>query len=189
MEYGLVSAAYISASVLFILSLGGLSNQEKAKRAVWFGIAGMGLSVLFSVFGGCSGNFWLLFPMIIVGSVIGYYVAQKVEMTEMPQLVAALHSFVGLAAVFIGINAQLELSFVESFTGNINELSGFTKKIASKDSAEISIMAVEIFLGVFIGAITFTGSVVAFGKLSGKIDGKVYKLPGGHGLNLVAMVI
>lgn len=189
MEYGLVSAAYISASVLFILSLGGLSNQEKAKRAVWFGIAGMGLSVLFTVFGGSSGNFWLLFPMIIVGSIIGYYVAQKVEMTEMPQLVAALHSFVGLAAVFIGINAQLELSFVESFTGNINELSGFTKKIASKDSAEISIMAVEIFLGVFIGAITFTGSVVAFGKLSGKIDGKVYKLPGGHGLNLVALVI
>ena len=189
MEYGLVSAAYISASVLFILSLGGLSNQEKAKRAVWFGIAGMGLSVLFTVFGGSSGNFWLLFPMIIVGSVIGYYVAQKVEMTEMPQLVAALHSFVGLAAVFIGINAQLELSFVKSFTGNINELSGFTKKIASKDSAEISIMAVEIFLGVFIGAITFTGSVVAFGKLSGKIDGKVYKLPGGHGLNLVALVI
>ena len=189
MEYGLVSAAYISASVLFILSLGGLSNQEKAKRAVWFGIAGMGLSVLFTVFGGSSGNFWLLFPMIIIGSIIGYYVAQKVEMTEMPQLVAALHSFVGLAAVFIGINAQLELSFVESFTGNINELSGFTKKIASKDSAEISIMAVEIFLGVFIGAITFTGSVVAFGKLSGKIDGKVYKLPGGHGLNLVALVI
>ena len=189
MEYGLVSAAYISASVLFILSLGGLSNQEKAKRAVWFGIAGMGLSVLFTVFGGSSGNFWLLFPMIIIGSVIGYYVAQKVEMTEMPQLVAALHSFVGLAAVFIGINAQLELSFVESFTGNINELSGFTKKIASKDSSEISIMAVEIFLGVFIGAITFTGSVVAFGKLSGKIDGKVYKLPGGHGLNLVALVI
>ena len=189
MEYGLVSAAYISASVLFILSLGGLSNQEKAKRAVWFGIAGMGLSVLFTVFGGSSGNFWLLFPMIIIGSVIGYYVAQKVEMTEMPQLVAALHSFVGLAAVFIGINAQLELSFVEGFTGNINELSGFTKKIASKDSAEISIMAVEIFLGVFIGAITFTGSVVAFGKLSGKIDGKVYKLPGGHGLNLVALVI
>ena len=189
MEYGLVSAAYISASVLFILSLGGLSNQEKAKRAVWFGIAGMGLSVLFTVFGGSSGNFWLLFPMIIIGSVIGYYVAQKVEMTEMPQLVAALHSFVGLAAVFIGINAQLELSFVESFTGNINELSGFTKKIAAKDSAEISIMAVEIFLGVFIGAITFTGSVVAFGKLSGKIDGKVYKLPGGHGLNLVALVI
>ena len=189
MEYGLVSAAYISASVLFILSLGGLSNQEKAKRAVWFGIAGMGLSVLFTVFGGSSGNFWLLFPMIIIGSVIGYYVAQKVEMTEMPQLVAALHSFVGLAAVFIGINAQLELTFVESFTGNINELSGFTKKIASKDSAEISIMAVEIFLGVFIGAITFTGSVVAFGKLSGKIDGKVYKLPGGHGLNLVALVI
>ena len=189
MEYGLVSAAYISASVLFILSLGGLSNQEKAKRAVWFGIAGMALSVFFTVFGGSSGNFWLLFPMIITGSAIGYYVAKKVEMTEMPQLVAALHSFVGLAAVFIGINAQLELSFVENFTGNLNELSGFTKKIASKNSAELSIMVVEIFLGVFIGAITFTGSVVAFGKLSGKIDGKVYKLPGGHGLNILALVI
>ncbi|MFL2803081.1 MAG: NAD(P)(+) transhydrogenase (Re/Si-specific) subunit beta [Paracoccaceae bacterium] len=189
MEYGLVSAAYISASVLFILSLGGLSNQEKAKRAVWFGISGMALSVFFTVFGGSSGNFWLLFPMIIAGSAIGYYVAKKVEMTEMPQLVAALHSFVGLAAVFIGINAQLELSFVENFTGNLNELNGFTKKIASKNSAELSIMAVEIFLGVFIGAITFTGSVVAFGKLSGKIDGKVYKLPGGHGLNILALVI
>ena len=189
MEYGLVSAAYISASVLFILSLGGLSNQEKAKRAVWFGIAGMGLSVFFTVFGGSSGNFWLLFPMILIGSAIGYYVAQKVEMTEMPQLVAALHSFVGLAAVFIGINAQLELSFVQDFNGSLDELSGFTKKIASKNSAEISIMAVEIFLGVFIGAVTFTGSVVAFGKLSGKIDGKVFKLPGGHGLNLAALVI
>ena len=166
MEYGLVSAAYISASVLFILSLGGLSNQEKAKRAVWFGIAGMGLSVFFTVFGGNSGNFWLLFPMILIGSAIGYYVAQKVEMTEMPQLVAALHSFVGLAAVFIGINAQLELSFVQNFNGSLNELSGFTKKIASKNPAEISIMAVEIFLGVFIGAVTFTGSVVAFGTVS-----------------------
>ena len=114
MEYGLVSAAYISASVLFILSLGGLSNQEKAKRAVWFGIAGMALSVIFTIFSGNSGNFWLLLPMIIAGSIIGYYVAKKVEMTEMPQLVAALHSFVGLAAVFIGFNAQLELALIET---------------------------------------------------------------------------
>ena len=81
--------------MLFILSLGGLSNQEKAKRAVWFGIAGMALSVIFTIFSGNSGNFWLLLPMIIAGSIIGYYVAKKVEMTEMPQLVAALHSFVG----------------------------------------------------------------------------------------------
>lgn len=188
MEYGLVSAAYISASVLFILSLGGLSNQEKAKRAVWFGIAGMALSVFFTIFSGSSGNFWLLVPMIIVGSIIGYYVAQRVEMTEMPQLVAALHSFVGLAAVFIGFNAQLELVAIENFSGNLDALKGFSKKIASKDSTEISIMAVEIFLGVFIGAVTFTGSVVAFGKLSGKIDGKVFKLPGGHGLNLAALI-
>ena len=188
MEYGLVSAAYISASVLFILSLGGLSNQEKAKRAVWFGIAGMALSVFFSIFSGNSGNFWLLIPMIIVGAVLGYIVAKKVEMTEMPQLVAALHSFVGLAAVFIGFNAQLELALIESLNGNFGELKGFSKKISEKNGAEISIMTVEIFLGIFIGAVTFTGSVVAFGKLSGKIDGKVYKLPGGHGLNLVALI-
>ena len=126
MEYGLVSAAYISASVLFILSLGGLSNQEKAKRAVWFGIAGMALSVFFSIFSGNSGNFWLLIPMIIIGAVIGYIVAKKVEMTEMPQLVAALHSFVGLAAVFIGFNAQLELALIESLNGNFGELKGFS---------------------------------------------------------------
>ena len=188
MEYGLVSAAYISASVLFILSLGGLSNQEKAKRAVWFGIAGMALSVIFTIFSGNSGNFWLLIPMIIAGSIIGYYVAKKVEMTEMPQLVAALHSFVGLAAVFIGFNAQLELTLIENFSGNLDDLKGFSKKIANKNATEISIMTVEIFLGVFIGAVTFTGSVVAFGKLSGKIGGKVFKLPGGHGLNLAALI-
>ena len=188
MEYGLVSAAYISASVLFILSLGGLSNQEKAKRAVWFGIAGMALSVIFTIFSGNSGNFWLLIPMIIAGSIIGYYVAKKVEMTEMPQLVAALHSFVGLAAVFIGFNAQLELTLIENFSGNLDDLKGFSKKIANKNATEISIMTVEIFLGVFIGAVTFTGSVVAFGKLSGKIGGKVFKLPGGHGLNIAALI-
>ena len=188
MTYGLVSAAYLSASVLFILSLGGLSNQEKAKRAVWFGIAGMAVSVFFTIFSGNSGNFWLLVPMVVIGSIVGYVVAKKVEMTEMPQLVAALHSFVGLAAVFIGINAQLELNSLQDFGGNIDNLKGFSKKIASKNSAEIVIMSVEIFLGVFIGAVTFTGSVVAFGKLAGKIDGKVFKLPGGHGLNLLALL-
>ncbi len=107
LSYGLVSAAYIAAAVLFILSLGGLSNQESAKRAIWYGIVGMAIAVLATIFGPGTGNLWVVFLMIAAGAWIGQYVAKKVEMTEMPQLVAALHSFVGLAAVFIGINAEL----------------------------------------------------------------------------------
>ena len=190
MVYGLVSAAYISASILFILSLGGLSNQEKAKSAVWYGIIGMGLAVFFTVFSkDTGGSYWVLFPMILIGSAIGYVVAKRVEMTEMPQLVAALHSFVGLAAVFIGINAELEISSVEAVrqSGNIESLVGFSKKIAMKNSIELNIMAVEIFIGIFIGAVTFTGSIVAFGKLAGRLDGKPFKLPGGHALNILAL--
>ena len=109
MTIGIVSAAYIAAAVLFILSLGGLSGQESAKRAVWYGIVGMGLAVLATVFGPGVGNWFIILLMIAGGSVLGYYVASRVQMTEMPQLVAALHSFVGLAAVFIGYNAELEL--------------------------------------------------------------------------------
>ena len=158
MEYGLVSAAYISASVLFILSLGGLSNQEKAKRAVWFGIAGMGLSVFFTVFGGSSGNFWLLFPMILIGSAIGIYVAQKVEMTEMPQLVAALHSFVGLAAVFIGINSAMlphsDMNSTQYMIHNVEVFIGvfigiFSKEILGEQIGDI-IIGVSVLTGTFI---------------------------------------
>ena len=112
MSIGLVSAAYIAATVLFILSLGGLSGQESAKRAVWYGIAGMALAVVATVFGpGVAGLGWILLA-VAIGAGAGYYVAGKVEMTEMPQLVAALHSFVGLAAVFIGYNAHIELARV-----------------------------------------------------------------------------
>uniref|UniRef100_UPI0026121023 NAD(P)(+) transhydrogenase (Re/Si-specific) subunit beta n=1 Tax=uncultured Rhizobium sp. TaxID=155567 RepID=UPI0026121023 len=119
-------------------------------------------------------------------SVMGYYVAARVQMTEMPQLVAALHSFVGLAAVFIGYNAELELGTVlalKAAGGDLSTLAGFAEKLAHKDMVEIAILKVEVFLGVFIGAVTFTGSVIAFGKLAGKVDGKAKKLPGGHFLN------
>tara|TARA_R110002096_G_scaffold7102_4_gene31484 strand:- start:6855 stop:8234 length:1380 start_codon:yes stop_codon:yes gene_type:complete len=172
MSAGIVTAAYIAASVLFILALGGLSNQEKAKRAVWFGIVGMGLAVFATVFGPGVGG-WslvLLLPLLGVGAYIGMVVAQRVEMTQMPQLVAALHSFVGLAAVFIGLNSDII---------GTDSLAG----------AEVAIHDVEVFLGVFIGAITFTGSIVAYGKLAGKIDGKALILPFRHFLNAGAVIL
>ena len=187
MSIGIVSAAYIAAAILFILSLGGLSGQESAKRAVWYGIAGMGLAVGATILSPDVANLWVIIVMVAVGGVLGWYVAGKVQMTEMPQLVAALHSFVGLAAVFIGFNADIELSRVLAMDqGSKSQLIGFAKKLADKDSVEQAILAVEVFLGVFIGAVTFTGSVVAFGKLAGRVDGKAKKLPGGHMLNAAA---
>ncbi len=192
MSSGIVSAAYIAASVLFILSLGGLSNQEKAKRAVWYGIIGMGVAIFATVFGPGISNYWLLIPAMGAGAYLGYEVARRVEMTEMPQLVAALHSFVGLAAVFIGLNAQFELSSVTAMKEageSLADLAGFSEKLAHKNSVEIAILKVEVFLGIFIGAITFTGSVVAFGKLAGKISGLPEKLPGGHALNAGALAL
>ncbi|MDZ4096584.1 MAG: NAD(P)(+) transhydrogenase (Re/Si-specific) subunit beta [Paracoccaceae bacterium] len=184
MSIGIVSAAYIAAAVLFILSLGGLSGQESAKRAVWYGIAGMALAVVATIFGPGVGNGLILLVMIAIGSFAGHKVATKVEMTEMPQLVAALHSFVGLAAVFIGFNADIELGRVLAMDATAREaLTGFAGVLAHKTGVEVSILRVEVFLGVFIGAVTFTGSVVAFGKLAGKVDGKAKKLPGGHMLN------
>ena len=166
MTIGLQTAAYISATVLFILALGGLSNQEKAKRAVWFGIIGMAIAVVATIAGSGVALSSMLIGAIVIGTVIGVIVATRVEMTGMPQLVAALHSFVGLAAVFIGINSDMS---VHNFASD----------------AERIIHEVEIFLGVFIGAVTFTGSIIAYGKLAGKIGGKALILPGRHLLNLV----
>ena len=172
MGTGILSAAYIAASILFILSLGGLSNQEKAKRAVWYGIFGMAIAVIATIFGPgfTTLSYVLLIPLLGIGALIGKTVAQRVEMTEMPQLVAALHSFVGLAAVFIGLNSAM---------GTHHNLT----------YAELVIHEVEIFLGVFIGAITFTGSIVAYAKLAGKIDGKALILPGRHILNGLVVVL
>jgi proton-translocating NAD(P)+ transhydrogenase subunit beta len=165
----LQTAAYITAAVLFILSLGGLKDQESAKRGVWFGIIGMAIAISATVFGPGVALTATLLVAILIGAVIGVVVAQRVQMTGMPQLVAALHSFVGIAAVFIGLNSDLT-----------------THHFASQ--AEEVIHEVEIFIGVFIGAITFTGSIIAYGKLAGKIGGKALILPGRHALN-AAMVI
>ena len=166
----LVTAAYIGSSVLFILSLGGLSNQEKAKRGVWFGIVGMAIAILATVLGPEMSVSKYLIPSLIVGSIIGLFVAQRVQMTGMPELVAALHSFVGLAAVFIGLNQ--EISPTKMYFG-----------------ADKVIHDTEVFLGIFIGAITFTGSVVAYGKLAGSITGKAVILPGRHLLNILMVVV
>ena len=166
MSVNFVTAIYIASSVLFILALGGLSNQEKAKRAVWYGIAGMALAITGTILGpNVTISSWLL-PMLGIGAIIGAIVAMRVEMTGMPQLVAALHSFVGLAAVFIGVNSDMDPP-------------------AGLMGAELIIHEVEIFVGVFIGAITFTGSVIAYGKLSGVLNGKPLTLPGRHALNLI----
>ncbi len=194
MEYGFTTAAYVVAAVLFILSLGGLSGQESAKRAVWYGIAGMALAVAATLYGPGAGNWLISLVMIAVGGAIGWVVAQRVQMTEMPQLVAAMHSLVGLAAVFIGYNTEIEMAGIAALQAAgdadaLNALSGFAQKIAAKSASEIAVLRVETFLGVFIGAVTFTGSVIAYGKLAGKVDGKAKKLPGGHLLNAAAALI
>ena len=190
MEYGFTTAAYVVAAVLFIQSLGGLSGQESAKRAVWYGIVGMALAVAATLYGPGAGNWLISLVMVAVGGVIGWYVAQKVQMTEMPQLVAAMHSLVGLAAVFIGFNTHIELASIAGMDEATRAaLTGFAAKVAEKTAVEVAILRVETFLGVFIGAVTFTGSVIAFGKLAGKVDGKAKKLPGGHALNAGAAII
>jgi NAD(P) transhydrogenase subunit beta len=190
MIIGIVSAAYVAAAVLFILSLGGLSGQESAKRAVWYGIVGMALAVIATVFSPGVDSWAIILLMIVGGSAAGYMVASRVQMTEMPQLVAALHSFVGLAAVFIGFNAHIEAGEVAGLDEAARSaLTGFAAILAHKAPVELAIMKVEVFLGVFIGAVTFTGSVIAFGKLAGKVDGKAKKLPGGHILNASAAIL
>ncbi|MCP1200456.1 NAD(P)(+) transhydrogenase (Re/Si-specific) subunit beta [Notoacmeibacter sp. MSK16QG-6] len=194
MEYGFTIAAYVVAAVLFILSLGGLSGQESAKRAVWYGIVGMALAVFATLIGPGAGNWLISVILIAAGGIIGWYVANRVQMTGMPQLVAAMHSLVGLAAVFIGLNAEIEMVRVAALqaagdVAALDALKGFALKVAEKTPAEINILKVEVFLGVFIGAVTFTGSVIAYGKLAGKVDSKAKKLPGGHILNAGAVIL
>ncbi|MBC7143401.1 MAG: NAD(P)(+) transhydrogenase (Re/Si-specific) subunit beta, partial [Rhodobacteraceae bacterium] len=190
MEFGFTTAAYVVAAVLFILSLGGLSGQESAKRAVWYGIVGMALAVFATLIGPGSG-LWLLSVILIAGGgIIGWYVATRVQMTEMPQLVAAMHSLVGLAAVFVGYNAHFELGRVLAMDeASRATLDGFAAVLAHKDGVEQSILRVELFLGILIGAVTFTGSVIAYGKLAGKVNSAARKLPGGHVLNAGAAAV
>lgn len=169
MSSGLVTAAYIVAAILFIFALAGLSKQETAKQGCYSGVAGMAVALFATVFGETTqGLGWIIIAMLI-GAVIGIYKAKKVEMTEMPELIALLHSFVGLAAVLVGFN-----SFIEA--GNV-------------DPEMHTIHLVEVFLGVFIGAVTFTGSIVAFGKLNGKISSAPLQLPHKHKLNLASVVV
>src|SRR5579859_1118812 len=169
MTAGFITVSYIGAAILFILSLAGLSQQETARRGNIYGVIGMVVAIVFTIFGIQSGNFAVLFPAMIVGALVGVFVASRVEMTQMPQLVAMLHSFVGLAAVLVGFASYLDPA-------------------AHFEGTEKTIHEVEIFLGVFIGAITFTGSIVAFGKLQGTISGKPLTLPARHWLNLAAIL-
>ncbi|MEM9677877.1 MAG: NAD(P)(+) transhydrogenase (Re/Si-specific) subunit beta [Pseudomonadota bacterium] len=190
MDYGFTTAAYVVAAILFILSLGGLSGQESAKRAVWYGIVGMALAVVATLIGPGAGLWLLSLVLIAAGGTIGYIVAQRVQMTEMPQLVAAMHSLVGLAAVFVGFNADIELARVAVMDDAARAATeGFAALLAKKTGVEIAILRVEIVLGVFIGAVTFTGSVIAYGKLAGRVSSAATKLPGGHMLNAGAAIL
>ena len=170
MSGGLVTAAYIVAAILFIFSLAGLSKHETSRQGNNFGIAGMAIALIATIFGPDTGNVgWILLAMVI-GGAIGIRLAKKVEMTEMPELVAILHSFVGLAAVLVGFNSYLHHD-------------------AGMAPILVNIHLTEVFLGIFIGAVTFTGSVVAFGKLCGKISSKPLMLPNRHKMNLAALVV
>ncbi|EGQ9298487.1 Re/Si-specific NAD(P)(+) transhydrogenase subunit beta [Vibrio parahaemolyticus] len=170
MSAGLVQAAYIVAALFFIMSLAGLSKQESARNGNYYGIAGMAIALIATIFSPDAQGFgWIIIAMAI-GGAIGIFYAKKVEMTEMPELVAILHSFVGLAAVLVGYNSYLDAP--EAAT-----------------HAEHVIHLVEVFLGVFIGAVTFTGSIVAFGKLRGVISSSPLNLPHKHKMNLAAIVV
>ncbi|MHA7852097.1 NAD(P)(+) transhydrogenase (Re/Si-specific) subunit beta [Roseovarius sp.] len=207
MDYGFTIAAYVVAAVLFIFSLGGLSGQESAKRAVWYGIVGMAIAIVATLIGPGQGLWLLSLVLIAAGAAVGYQLATKVQMTQMPELVAIMHSLVGLAAVFVGFNADIEMGRVAAaFIGEghafprledstaeavayAKTFSGFAAIVAKKTAVEISILKVELVLGIWIGAVTFTGSVVAYGKLAGKVDSAAKKLPGGHMLNAGAAIL
>jgi H+-translocating NAD(P) transhydrogenase subunit beta len=187
MEYGFTIATYVVAAVLFILSLGGLSGQESAKRAVWYGIAGMAIAVVGTLIGPGQGLWVASLVLIALGAGVGYQLATKVQMTQMPELVAIMHSLVGLAAVVVGFNADITINMVQAAqtAGEVVE-GAFATLVAKKDGVEIAILRVELVLGIWIGAVTFTGSVIAYGKLAGKVDTSAKQLPGGHLLNAAA---
>ena len=191
MDLGFTTAAYVVAAILFILSLGGLSGQESAKRAVWYGIVGMALAVFATLIGPGSGLWFFSMILIAGGGIIGYLLASKVEMTQMPELVAGMHALVGLAAVFVGFIADLEMGNVAlaKEAGTTKDLTGFAALIAKKSAIELSILRVELFLGVFIGAITFSGSILAFGKLQGTVSGKPIVFKFQHTINALILIL
>ncbi len=172
MSQSLATVAYLGAAILFILSLGGLSNPETSRRGNLFGMLGMTLAIVATVFGPrvtAEGMAWIV-GALVVGGGIGLYAAKVVKMTQMPELVALMHSLVGLAACLVGFASYVDTSI---------QLSG----------AEKAIHEVEIYVGILIGAVTFSGSLIAFGKLNGKIGGKPLLLPARHWLNLVALLV
>ncbi len=170
MSQGLVTVSYIGATVLFILALGGLSNPERSRKGNLYGMIGMTLAVLATILSDRVDSYVLLGIAMVIGGGIGLELAKRVEMTEMPELVAILHSLVGMAAVFVGY-------------------ANFLDPTAEFAGVEKTIHEVEIYIGVLIGAVTFSGSVIAFGKLSGKIGGSPLKLPSGHWLNLGLLIL
>ena len=174
MSESLTTVAYIGATILFILSLGGLSNPETARRGNLYGMIGMAIAVLATILGPhvtASGISWIVVAMVI-GGAIGLYAARTVQMTQMPELVALMHSLVGLAATLVGYASYIDPAASANFSG-----------------AEKAIHEMEIYIGVLIGAVTFSGSLIAFGKLSGRIGGKPLLLPARHWLNLVGLLV
>jgi NAD(P) transhydrogenase subunit beta len=189
-DFGFTTAAYVVAAVLFILALGGLSGQESAKRAIWYGIVGMAIAVLATLIGPGQGLWLVSLVLIAGGAAIGYQLATRVQMTQMPELVAIMHSLVGLAAVFVGYNADFTIGAVEAAKAAGEAIEGtFANLVAKKTPVEITILQIELVLGVWIGAVTFTGSVIAYGKLAGRVDSAAKKLPGGHMLNAGAAIL
>ena len=166
---GIVTMSYIAATVLFILALGGLSNQETARRGNWYGIIGMFIALLATVLGVVTQHYAILLVALLIGGTIGLLLARRVQMTQMPELVAVLHSLVGLAAVAVGF-------------------ANFMDSSVHFEGVELTIHDIETYLGILIGAVTFSGSVIAFGKLSGRMSGKPLTLPGRHWLNLALLI-
>ena len=167
---GVVNVSYIIATILFILALGGLSNQETARRGNWYGIIGMAIALLATILGDdVTANYAYLIVALLVGGTVGVILARRVQMTQMPELVAILHSLVGAAAVAVG------------FANFMGHGGGF-------DGVEKTIHDIETYVGILIGAVTFSGSVIAFGKLSGRIGGKPLTLPARHWLNLALLI-
>ena len=169
MSEGIVTASYIIATILFILALGGLSNQETARRGNWYGIIGMTIALLATIFGVVERHYEILLVALLLGGTIGVVLARRVQMTQMPELVASLHSLVGLAAVAVGFASFMDPD--KHFVG-----------------IDLTIHDIETYLGILIGAVTFSGSVIAFGKLSGRIGGKPLTLPGRHWFNLGLLI-
>ena len=209
MTLGPIHMAYILAALLFIMALAGLSKQETAKYVCLSGMVGMTIALIATFFQVESAmGFVFIIVAMVIGACIGIYVARKVAMTQMPEMIACLHSFVGLAAVLVGFNTFLELGGVAPETVTIpvgasaNEITALLEAANSvaqsaaltMSPAELNTHLVEIFLGIFIGAVTFTGSIVAYGKLNGTYKLRVFKsaplvIPGGHWLNLAALVV